>query len=190
MRNKMCLFLMISLMYISCNSTKEVGSKPKQFQNYICLDSEIAKIKQLKYEINIPDTWCAYVGFHDIISYSPRPLFDLEANYYKNTVYVSAYDNDTFKSDNIEEALNKHIVDANVSSFFQPVYTSNIHDIYGKYYIVKRNGILQGVALIQLDVLFNYNNQDYIIHYSVLENNYETYINDVIKMIESFRIKQ
>lgn len=165
-------------------------SQESKIQNYICLNASQSKLLMdaEKYELKIPDNWCSYNGFHNILMYSPKSLLNLKDNFYKNNLYVAAYDNSTYKSENIEEAIKKHYVLLNDNSQFAPVLEESIHEIYGKYYIIKRKSIQHGEKIMNLDLLFNYKNQDYIIYYSVLEKDFNANLNDVIQIMESFKI--
>ena len=165
-------------------------SQETKIQNYICLNNQQAKNQMYSegYELRIPDSWCGYKGFHDILTFSPKSLASLKEGYYINGLYVSSPNNETFRSKNIEEALKTHYVLLNDGSEFAPVFDESVHEIYGKYYIVKRKSIQEGQKLMNLDLLFNYKNQDYIIHYSVLEKDFNTNLNEVIQIMESFKI--
>jgi hypothetical protein len=165
-------------------------SQETKIQNYICLNESQSKtlMHEKGYQLKTPDTWCFYKGFHNILMLSPKALLSLKGNYYKNNLYVSSYDNDTFRSNDIEEALKKHFVLLNGDSQFTPVFDTNSHEIYGKYYIVKRKSIQNGEKLMNLEILYNYKNRDYIIRYSVLERDFNANLNDVIPIMESFKI--
>lgn len=158
-------------------------------KNYICLDS-ISALSQVKeYELVVSNNWCTYIGFHDILSYSPNYLKNLSDNYYKNWLYVSSYDIESYKSADIEEALYEHVISYNFGNEYDRVYTSDYHEQYGKYYIVKYKSIMEGDKLLNLDIIFNYKNKDYIISYQVLEYQFDLYINEVIEILSSFKIK-
>jgi len=165
-------------------------SQESKTQNYICLNNQ--QIKNLMfsdgYEIIIPKNWCGYLELHDILVYSPKSLLNLESNNFKNNLYVASHNNKTYKSKNIEEALKTHYVLLNDDSEYAPVIDSNIHELYGKYYILKYKSMQNGERIMNLDLLFNHNNQDYIIYYSVLEQNFNSNLNDVVQIMESFKI--
>jgi hypothetical protein len=169
---------------------QNVKNKKGKIPSYICLNtSQTESLMNSKgFELKIPDTWCSYKGFHNILTYSPKSLFNLKDNHYKNCLYVAHYDNDTYKSKDIEEALGKHYPLLNSTLEFAPAYNSEVHRTYGKFYILKHKSFWEGETLTNLDVLFNYRNKDYILNYTVLEKDYEKYINDVIQIIESFKI--
>ncbi|WP_191858635.1 hypothetical protein [Hanstruepera ponticola] len=162
----------------------------KKIKNYICLsDNQTKSVLNSKgFELKIPKTWCGYKGFHDILMFSPKSLLNFSKNHYKNNLYVAMYDNPSYNSKNIEEAFRNHYPLLNVKTEFTPVYDESVHEIYGKYYIVKRKSIQEGQNLMNLDLLFNYKNRDYIIHYSVLEKDFNANLNEVIQIMESFKI--
>ena len=180
----------VLVLVFSTHKTATAQKKTSNIKNYICMNAiQTQSQMDLKgFELKIPENWCTYIGFHDILSYSPKSLLNLSKNHYKNSLYVAAYDNDSYKSKDIEEALSKHYVLLNTDLEFAPVYNADVHKSYGKYYILKSISIQKGEKFINLDVLFNYKNQDYILYYSVLEKDFETYVNDVIQIIESFKI--
>lgn len=165
-------------------------SQETKIQNYICLSAQQAKNQMYSegFELRIPDSWCAYIGFHDILMISPKSTLNLKDNYVNNNLYVASYDNKTYRSKDIEEALKKHYVLLNDNSKFAPVYDESVHEVYGKYYIIKRSSIQNGEKIMNLDLLFNHNNQDYIIYYSVLEKDFNANLNEVIQIMESFKI--
>ena len=181
------IFFILTFGYCVGQNVNNIKSK---IPNYICLNtSQTESLMNSKgFELKIPNTWCSYKGFHNILSYSPKSLLNLKDNHFKNNLYVAHYDNDTHKSKDIEEALRKHYPLMNSDTFLSPTYSSDIHKTYGKYYILKYKSVQDGDKLLRLDVLFNYKNRDYILCYSVLERDYEKYINDVIQIIESFKI--
>ena len=164
----------------------------KKIQNYICLSAQQTKNLMFSegYELKLPDSWCGYKGFHDILIFSPKSIASLKEAHNLNGLYVSLPDNKTFKSKSIEEALKTHFVLLNDGSEFAPIYDESVHEYYGKYYIIKHKSIQEGQKLMNLDLLFNYQNQDYIIHYSVLEKNFNANLNEVIQIMESFKINE
>lgn len=162
----------------------------KKIKNYVCLsDNQTKSILNSKgFELEIPDTWCAYKGFHDILMVSPKSLQNLRKNHEKNNFYIAAYTNASYKNKNIEEALKKHYPLLNTNTLYAPEYSSGVHNVYGKYYILKYKSVLNGETLLNLDILYNYKNQDYILYYTALERDFNANLNEVVKMMESFKI--
>lgn len=184
-------FIFIAIIF-GCSSTKNISqiSSNIKIPKYCCLDFQTIQDQMKDYELKIPSNWCSYIGFHDVLSHSPKSLLNLKDESRENYLTVTAYVNESYKSKDIETALSAHIIELNGPSEFNPVYTSDIHEIYGKYYTVKRKTIQGGNRFINLQTIFNFKNRDYIIDYYVLEEDYETYITDVRRIIASFIIKE
>jgi len=178
---QLCSIFIISLIF-SCNINKEVISDDEK---YICLSAESIGHLNLNYKLKIPEDWCVFREIHGELTYSPKSK-DLQQTYYKNNLSVFAFNAKKYKSKNIQEALEKHII-KDLSSY-EPILTSGTHSLYGKYYMVKERYFWNNEPLIYLKVLYNYNNQDYLIVYSVLEKDYEVYIDQVLNIMESFEI--
>ncbi|WP_418512472.1 hypothetical protein [Corallibacter sp.] len=188
MKLNISVLLLISILF-GCNTAKTSTQTKEHLKIYVCLSPETAKTRMTNYELSIPDTWCSYLGMHYMLTHSPKALLDLRNNEHTNSLYVISYDAPSHQSENIEEALKKQLI-SGVPSLYEPVYTSDIHNVYGKYYIIKSKSVYDGSIIVNLDILFNYNKQDYIINYNVLEKDYETYVNDVLKIVASFRVKE
>ncbi|WP_339875041.1 hypothetical protein [Olleya marilimosa] len=176
------------LVLLGCGSSDTVTKTSKRITYYKCLDTIEAKAKMKFYSMTIPDSWCTYVGSHDVLSHAPNNLKDLRENEFKNGIYVMSPNSESFKSKNIEEALERHFLSVKNASFLTPKVRSQVHPIYGKYYIVTSKSITDGFKVIRLSTLFNHNNKDYLIYYSVLEKDVDTYIEDAMSIIETFKI--
>lgn len=187
MRIKYVLFFVVLVM-LGCGTSNTVTKTSKPTTYYKCLDTIEAKAKMKFYSMTIPDSWCTYVGSHDVVSHAPNNLKDLRENEFKNGIYVMSPNSESFKSKNIEEALDNHVANLKKALFVTPKIRSQVHPIYGKYYIVTSSIILNGERVVRLSTLFNHNNKDYLIYYSVLEKDVDTYIEDAMSIIETFKI--
>lgn len=178
------LIIVMAVLVLSCGSTK---GKTKQ---YACLDVAQKKALMTNYELTVPNGWCSALGFHNILTHSPNKIEYSGSGFNSGDVYMSAYDSEGFKSKDIEEALKAHTVDLNLETLLKPIYESEHHAVYGKYYLIKSRAIADGKFYYKLEAIFNYKNQDYIINYYALEVDFETYLPEVIQMIATFKIKK
>lgn len=178
------LIIAMTVLLLGCGSTKD---NPKQF---VCLDTNKVKTLMTNYELIIPETWCSFYDLHNTLAHSPISKNRLARNYDSSYVYVDAYDIETYKSKNIEETLESYVVGLKEKGNPNPKYESDNHPIYGKYYLIKYGKTYNDVMYYTLKVLFNYQNQDYVINYWATEQNYETYLPEVIQMITTFKIKE
>lgn len=192
MKNWIFLKIIILILIVGCSSNKNLPNKTidRKLPKYSCLDSLTASNQMKFYELRIPNTWCTYIGSHDMLSHSPKSLINSKDALHKNYLIVSSPDTESYKSEDIEITLSKNVVNFNVSSKFNPTYTSATHDIYGKYYIIKNTIKEQGAKILNLEVLFNHKNRDYIIDYYADEDSFEKNINEVMDIISSFTIKE
>ncbi|WP_157492084.1 hypothetical protein [Mangrovimonas sp. ST2L15] len=188
----MKLIIWSFLFFIGFTAISYSQSNSKKIANYICLTPTMLdqQMAQKKYELDLPENWCAYLGFHDILSFSPKTVFRLDENYYQNYLTVACYDNATYKSNDVEESLKKHVFGLKGGSIYNPKISSAEHGIYGKYYIIHQNSIQQGEKVVRLKVLFNYLGQDYILSYQVLSSNFDKSLDDINAIIDSFKIKE
>lgn len=172
---------------LNCGSNKKSSSN--KIPKYVCLDSTIVHSQLKKYYLEIPTTWCSYLDIHGLLSYSPNSISNLKDDSFSNQLIIIAFDNKTFKSKNIEESLKNHDIENISNSAYITKYTSDVHAIYGKYYIIKNRIVYKDISRINLKLLYNYNRQDYIINYSVLEKDYDSYMDEVLQIINSFQIR-
>lgn len=189
MLSKRIILIISAIILCSCGGTQETAQERfnKKIKRYTCLTSASAENFMINYRLEVPNNWCLYKGFHDSFSVSPKSLKKLKTNFYKNYISVYSYDNDNYKSKNIEEALPKHTIKG-YGGVYNPVYTPDIHKIYGKYYIIKYKSILDGEDIINVEFLFNHKGQDYMVNYSVLEKDYDTYIESALQIMSTFKI--
>lgn len=154
-----------------------------------CIDSSLVKNYMKSYEIQVPKGWCSYI-YHDYLLISTPYKTDFETFKSDNVqLYILSSDGEDYKSKNIEEALESQISILEGLSLFKPVYFSEYHKEYGKYYLIKNLGIESGKKYIKLDILFNHKGRNYIIHYKALESEFETYLPYAINTISTFKIK-
>ena len=165
------------------------GQTKKIAKNYECLNPYAAQNLMSGYSLKIPKTWCSYYGSHDLFTHSPKDGMTIKQASMDNNIMVFAYDREDYKSKDIEEALSKQIVDFGDDSEFKYVYIPDVHAIYGKYYIIKHKTMYNGKYYLNLKMLFNFEEQDYLIHYTVLEKHFDTYINEVVQVMSTFKIK-
>lgn len=189
MLSKRIILIISAIILCSCGGTQETAQERfnKKIKRYTCLTSASAENFMINYRLEVPNNWCLYKGFHDSFSVSPKSLKGLKENHYKNYICVYSYINDTYISENIEESLSKHVVQGYVGNY-SPVYTPDTHKDYGKYYIIKYRSKWNGDDIMNIRFLFNYKGQDHIISYSVLEKDYDTYIDSALQIMSTFKI--
>lgn len=181
-------YWIVLIMFVAC--LLGCATSKEKIKNQECLDAVQTKSLMTNYELTIPDGWCSSLGIHDVLGHSPYKQSFSEAEYYHSKVYVNAYDMENYKSKDIEEAFKAHIVGLDMDIPLKPIYDSENHEVYGKYYLVKNALVVGFKQYFNLKALFNYKNQDYIINYYALEKDFDTYLPEVIQMIATFKIKE
>ncbi|MGY0391475.1 hypothetical protein ACW5R3_02795 [Bizionia sp. KMM 8389] len=184
MKIKNWVVTILILFVLGCGS---VDLKPKSF---VCLDE--AKVESIMkgYELIIPESWCSFYGLDNILLHSPILEKDLELNYSRGFVYVNAYDIESYKNKNIEESIAPYLSSLKENGNPNPSYDSDYHPLYGKYYLIKNSQVHNDVTYYTLEVLFNYQNQDYIINYQSKQDYFDTYLPEVLQIITTFKIKE
>ncbi len=76
----------VLVLVFSTHKTATAQKRTSNIKNYICMNAiQTQSQMDLKgFELKIPENWCTYIGFHDILSYSPKSLLNLSKNHYKN----------------------------------------------------------------------------------------------------------
>lgn len=182
-------FFAIILFFKTIFCFSQINNEHLLIKNFICLDSLDSQKLMKDYKLTLPEDWCTYKGFHDIPSHSPKHLDNLSETFRRNQISVYYPQIESFQSKNIEEALEEHVISYNYGTDYDRTFTPDMHKVYGKYYVVTYKSIQNGDNLIILELIFNHKNQDYILSYSVLEKDYEIYINEALDIMSTFKIK-
>ena len=178
---KLFLYACIGLM-VSCVS---VLPKIKQFQE---LDAAAVKNYNKDFILEIPEGWYPYYEHHHFIAYSPKK-FKSDVENKKMNVYLTVFSDVTNK--NIDEELSSFLNKMNkkFKNFGYKTIDAK-HLEYGKYYIVKYRFESSSEIYLAMRAILLHNNKMYGFYYLALENEFDNYLIDVIKTINSFTIKE
>ena len=142
-----------------------------------------------KYKIDIPDSWFSYITDPGLVAHSPIEFKDkLKPN--DSSVGFIIWKN-VFKRKTLEKSLKSFLLRSKgIHPRFKYKLLEAEHKLYGKYYIVKY-GINRKEGLeIVMTCILNWKKQNYTFFYSSLEADFDTYLEDAIAMINSFKIKE
>lgn len=178
---KLLLYVCIGLM-VGCAS---VSPKIKQFQE---LDAITVKNYNKDFILKIPEGWYPYYEHHHFIAYSPKK-FKSDVKNKKMNVYLTVFSDVTNKNIDKELSLYLKRMHKNYKNFGYKTIDAK-HLEYGKYYIVKYRVKSRGEIYLAMRAMLHHNNKMYGFYYLALENEFDNYLIDVIKTINSFTIKE
>mgnify|MGYP005991034065 CR=1 FL=1 len=153
------------------------------------IDSVSLLSYQNEYSIDIPKDWYAYFEYHHLLAYSPRTMKNDVSKEVINT-YLVLFKNKV-KSNNLDVALKEYLskMEKPYKNFKHKVIEAN-HKTYGKYYLVKYGIKRDTVGFTALSTVMIHEKQNFGFYYLAKNEYFDKYLKDVIKMINSFTIKE
>lgn len=190
---KLIILILLVFFCICCSSYHSIEKKCKSYP-FPELDSLQRANQTQNYKIDIPYKWIEskfsqgkwfYIkdSFVDSLGYNSRKV-DM---YISQDVIV----NKCIDYFTVDDYLNRYLFNKNLSLFpkkFNYVLLKTSHKIYGEIYIVKSRKRRENKIFSTSIFFLKYKNNAYQIRYTGLTENYNKYIEDVEKMIVSFRI--
>lgn len=189
---KNCLYFLIFSISISLTSCSITQQTVKCDVNKI-IEDDIQNFQE-GYSLTIPTDWVAYKDIHCNLTFSPQEKKEkLNSNFEWVRVYVYHSTNKNYykKFKNIDNFV-MYAVERINENFQKPSIemVTLQHQNYGEYRILKYESIFLGNTYVKTEVYFFYNNFGYSIHFDTKINEFEKYLPDFQKMVESFEIKE
>ena len=190
---KRIIYSLLVIVMIGCEAIKNlkpIGNVSSIQQ--VMLDS-ISLRKEFKtYSLNIPETWYSFKEVHGHIMHSPQVMQKRSANFYENNLYVKEYSLKVAKANNVK-ALFEYYHEKKKS--FYPdidfIPKKLLHENYGSYYLIKYGTSWSKTMLFtNIDVLFHYQNRNFILSYTSENKYYDEFIKEVEGIVNSFTIKE
>ena len=178
-----CLF---TLFLMSCVSPQKI---PRCEVNKI-IEGNIQDL-QNGYSLKIPSNWIAYKDIHCELTYSPNEWSDKDFGWIHVQLYHNI-DKEFYKRySNIDDFVMSHvkIINKNLGNPRVEILTLQ-HQRYGEFRILKFDKEIFGNIYTYTKVYYFFESSGYEINYFTEITDYEKYLPDFIKMVESFEIKE
>ena len=183
------LIFSVSILLTSCSITQQTV---KCDVNKI-IEDDIQNFQE-GYSLTIPTDWVAYKDIHCNLMFSPLEKKEkLNSNFEWVRVYVyHSIDKKYYqKFKNIEGFVMKAVERINENYQKPRIEMSTLnHQKYGEYRILKYKTIFLGNTYMKTELYFFFNNLGYNIHFDTKIDEFEKYLPDFQKMVESFEIKE
>jgi hypothetical protein len=178
---KKILYFLSIVVFVGCVSSIP---KVKQFQE---LDVDTVQNHNKDFSIEIPKDWYPYYEYHHLIAYSPRK-YKKEVESKNINVYLTVFSD--VSSKNIDEELSSYLekMSKSYKNFGYKTIDAK-HSDYGKYYIVKYRVQEKEKIYLAMRATILHNHKMYGFYYLALEKEFDNYLVDVIKTINSLKIK-
>jgi len=183
--------LLILLLFFSCSTSKKTV-KQKQ-ETHVKLDRKKMGILFPNFSIEIPKTWFGYIESHDNLAISPKE-FLVGTKDHKfhavNNVYFAIREIPQKKCNckTIDDFLQYEWEQLNQ---YQVTVDEKNHPIYGKYYNIQFLwNRFYGKITKENITLIKYKDKQFMLQYSSNEKSYSKYLDDVERMIRSFKINE
>ncbi|NVK52239.1 MAG: hypothetical protein HWD85_04835 [Flavobacteriaceae bacterium] len=185
-------FLFLVIIY-SCSTLKNVKAikniSPDQQE---LLQGEALQKAYKTYSLQIPETWYSYRDVHGHIMHSPKVMRKRGHNFYENNFYVTEYSTKVCNAKSRKELLAFYT--KRMKKFYPRINIvpqKFLHKKYGVYYLMKYTTSWHKKKLFtNVDVLYHYNNRNFILRYNSENKYYDEFIKDVASIINSFTIKE
>lgn len=143
-----------------------------------------------KFSIDIPEKWFSYYEYHHVLAYAPIEFKqDIEQQKFDvfYTIYSRPSDGDTLK-EYLDSYLKKMF---NNYNNFRFKIIEGEHETYGKYYVVKyRLEDKLGLGRTVISALIVRGDVKYRFYYMASDKYFEKYLSEVVKTINTFKIKE
>lgn len=186
---KNCIYFLIfsiSILLSSCSVTQQTV---KCNVNKI-IEDDIQNFQE-GYSLKIPSNWIAYKDIHCELTYSPIETLNddfgwviVQLNHNIDKEYYKEFRNiDEFVMNNVK-IINKNFRNPRIEM------STLQHQVYGEYRVLKYNIEIFGKNIKYARIFYFYENSGFIINYFTEINEFEKYLPDFQKMVESFEIKE
>ena len=158
-------------------------------QYYKEIESSLVNKHYSEYKINVPDNWFSYYTDPGMVAHSPNEFKGNIKPYALSASFIIHKKN--YKSKNLGKSLKSFIRrHKNIYPRFKYKLIDANHDLYGKYYIVKYGIKKKKGFEVVMACILNWKKENFVFFYSSIESNFDTYLNDAVEMINSFKIKE
>jgi len=181
----MKFFLVLLAFYFSIFNT--VGQEKEEF--YKEVDEKEVREHYLKYSIEVPENWFSYKTDPGLMAHSPNQYKD-SIHPHTNVASVIIRTN-LYKRKSLEKSL-KFFLRSKKKQYgnFNYKLIDVEHKLYGKFYMIRYFELKNKETTINLTSIINWEGTTYCLFYSSRKFNYDKYVLDVLKMINSFKIKE
>lgn len=126
-------------------------------------------------------------GFHNIMHYTPKELMDVDDEFIFNSISASNHDAKGRSLQTIvDDAINKRmnfVEITNFKMFREPTR-------YGESIIITYDSNVRGKEYKNIKQYYKYKARVYRVFFIVRKENYDTYVNDAIRMMKTFTITE
>ena len=180
------IYVIIVFIIFSCASSKK---HPKCTTNKIVVGNLSAF--QKGYSLNLPENWITYNDIHCDLAYTPISFSNKIGGLGLTSVHVFDKNNliQDEKIKNIDDLTNKTFNRINSNHGKPEISTTKLnHEKYGNYTTIKYRAEILGNVYIIMSVNYLYRGNIYKISFSSLGKDFGNYIQDFIKIVDSFEI--